>query len=272
MSPVAICQIRAQPDYRRDAFDQGLRKAGYSVVQSGRATGPQDLLCVWNLYGAGEMMAGAWERAGGTVLVCENGYLGKDSEGRQRYAISAHAHNGAGWLPEPQEDRFAALGIELQPWRASSDDAAILICGQRGIGSRSMASPAAWHDHAARRIKAVTKRRVRIRPHPGNQPAPITLDVDMQGAHAVAVWSSSSGVKALAAGYPVFYDAPHWIAAEGAMKLHGADFERPLMDDAARLRALRTMASAQWSVEEIESGEPFVRFREAAITREAVPC
>ena len=69
------------------------------------------------------------------------------------------------------------------------------------------------------------------------------------------VWSSACGVKALTMGIPVVYAAPHWICAGAASR----DLAAPLMDDTARQHALHRMAHAQWSVSEIESGEPFAR-------------
>jgi len=121
-----------------------------------------------------------------------------------------------------------------------------------------MRSPDGWHNDAARRLRAITKRPVRIRPHPGGKPDPNapTLEQDMQGAYAVVVWASSSGVKALISGLPVFYEAPHWIASPAARR-GIEEIDRPLMDDAARRSAFESMAWAQWNLAEIASGEPF---------------
>lgn len=266
---LAICQIRPLPHYRRDAFEAGLRKAGYSLVNAGRPAGPEDLLIIWNRYGASESMADTWERCGGTVLVCENGYAGKDSDGHQYYAISAHGHNGSGWWPEGSEDRWAALNIPLQPWRAPTDTGHVLVCGQRGIGSREMASPNGWHDHVASRLRKMTDRPIRIRLHPGNQPAKVPLEDDLRGAHACVVWSSGSGVKALIGGVPVLFDAPAWICKGASASVSQANLDDLPMREVERVAALHRMAWAQWSVSEISSGEPFVRFLEATKIRAA---
>lgn len=260
---IAICLIRDQPHYRRHAFVEGLRVAGYSIAQGGRPSSKKDLLVIWNRYGSNENLADQWEQNGGTVLVCENGYCGRDAGSHQLYAISAHGHNGAGWFPIGEADRFGALGLDVAPWRAQTESGHLLVCGQRGIGSRQMASPHAWHERVIQRLQKFSKRPIRIRPHPGNKPAPISLDSDLAGAHAVVVWSSTSGVRALLTGVPVFYDAPAWICQGAALKI-GPELEAPKCDDDARIEALRRMAWAQWTVDEIESGEPFVRFRDEA--------
>jgi hypothetical protein len=254
----AYCVIREQPHYRHDAFHAGLKACGFHVLNQQlppEPPRPGDILVIWNRYSDREVSADKWEKLGGTVLVAENGYLGKDAGGIQYYALARHGHNGSGQWPDGEGSRWQALGIELQPWRRH-DSGHILICGQRGIGSRSMASPAGWHEDVARRLRAHTKRPVRIRLHPGNDAPKVPLEQDLEGAFAVLVWSSSSGVKALVQGYPVFYEAPHWICAGGAQK-GIANIEAPLHDDAARLKALQRMAWAQWNIEEIALGEPF---------------
>ena len=257
---IALCVIREQPHYRRDAFVRGLQRAGYTITDKGRPQARDDLLVIWNRYGLNEAMADRWEELGGSVLVAENGYVGKDANGHQLYALAVHGHNGAGWWPSGDEDRFAALNLEVLPW-VSRPDGYALICGQRGIGSKQMASPPNWHVNAARLWK---RSPIRMRLHPGNNPAPNLpkLEDDLAGAQACVIWSSSSGVKALLAGIPVYYDAPHWICADAAMPLRKSfEIEQSSLDE-LRLQALRRMAYAQWTIAELETGEPFVRLRE----------
>lgn len=192
------------------------------------------------------------------MLVAENGYLGKDDLGRQYYALAVHGHNGSGWYPMTGNDRFGKLGITLQPW-VDRPDGYDLVCGQRGIGSRTMASPENWHTSALKRVPG----RGKVRPHPGKDaakaPALTSLDNDLAGAKRCIVWSSSSGVKALVAGIPVRYDAPFWICSAGATRLGEAEDRR---DDGARLYAMQCMAHAQHSIAELESGEPFAAIRD----------
>lgn len=262
-TPVAMCQIRNDPHYRKDAFLNGLRKAGYNVVPSARPTRKEDLLIIWNRYGGFESMADTWERSGGTVLVAENGYIGKDENGHQLYALSASGHNGSGWWVSTGKDRFGKLGVDVKPWKESTPDGHLLVCGQRGIGSRTMASPSNWHYQTANKLKKVTSRPVKVRLHPGNQPPKTALDDDLAGAHACVIWSSGSGVKALVNGYPVFFDAPHWICSMAAdhVRNPSVDYEVPNRDDRLRELALFRMAEAQWSIKELDSGEPFDLFK-----------
>lgn len=254
---IAICCIRAQPHYRADAFRNGLQRAGYKIVESGQPQSSSDLLVTWNRHSGYDVMADAWEKKGGTVLVAENGYLGADEFGRQFYAISAHGHCGSGWFPA-SAGRFQKLAIEVKPWRTSGEH--VLVCSQRGIGSKTMASPFNWGEKAATKLKALIDRPIRVRPHPGNNAPKVPLEDDFRNAWACSVWSSSAGVKALIAGIPVTFSAPYWIAERCAVRLE--EIGQLICDDSKRMQALENVAQAQWSVAEIESGFPFMLFRE----------
>lgn len=257
---IAVNTIRDLPHYRRGAFDTGLKRLGYKLVSSGRATDRRDLLILWNRQGQGEAQALDWEEEGGTVIVCENGYLGRDANDHQFYAIAVHGHNGSGWYPVGESDRFASLGIELEAWRAN-EKGHVLVCGQRGIGSKTMASPHGWEAKTVARLRAMGFDKIRLRKHPGREKPETTLQQDLQGARSCVIWSSSSGLRALQAGIPVCYCAPHWIASGAAVR--GLDGVRaPMLDDASRLAAMRRVAWAQRSIEEIETGEPFATILE----------
>lgn len=258
---IAICNIRDDPHYRKNAFLLGLKRAGYAVVTRGNPDGPEDFLVLWNYHPATIGLAAKWESQGGTVLVCENGYAGKDEVNRQYYAIAVHGHNGSGWFPVGDNDRLAKLNLTIEPWR-NKTDGYILICGQRCIGSKEMASPPNWHTNLAAKLRGKGIA-VKVRPHPGTAPPPTKLDDDLAGASVCSIWSSSSGIRALCMGVPVIYDAPHWVCEAGAVSqtnwLAGL---QPVCDDAYRLAALRKMAWGQRSVAELETGEPFATIRD----------
>lgn len=249
---IAVLKIRREPHYRRDAFEQGLLRAGFDVTTATPPPrSPKDWLVIWNRQGAQEKEADAWERAGGTVIVCENGYIGKDAHGQQLYAIAVGGHNGSGWWPIGDEDRFSKLGIELRPFRSVyfSGPFGHWVIAQRGIGSKLMKSPPRWAENKVAKLK---QRGIlaSIRPHPGNFKPKTSLEADLEGALGCHIWSSAAGVRALTLGIPVSFAAPHWIC-EGWHQ-HGG----------RRERVLHRMAHAQWTITEITSGEPFKRILE----------
>lgn len=263
--PCAYNLTRAEVHYRHEVFSAGLLAAGYDVrnkLGPERAR-PGDLLLIWNRYGHFNEYAARFERSGGTVVVAENGYLGRDPEDRQYFALACGGHNGSGSWREGLEDRFSALGVALQPWRGEGSH--IVVRGQRGIGSPLMASPPNWARDFAERLRRVTKRKVVVVPHPGEgAERDRSHEQYLKGAHALVIWSSSVGVKALAMGVPVFYCAPHWICSSAARWIPSGgksaemlDVEHPLMDDELRLDSMHRMSWAQWSLAEIATGRPF---------------
>lgn len=248
----ALVTLKAQPHYRRESFEAGLRAIGFDVVKRLDDPRPGDCLIVWNLQGATEKLADTFKARGAQVLVCENGYLTPPGQPGM-YAVSLGAHNGAGRIPAGDSSRWRALGIEPKPWRKEGDH--ILVCQQRSIGSRQMASPHMWHQKAVERLKRWTKRPIRVRPHPGNRSGGVPLERDLKGAWACVIWGSAAGVRSLVEGVPVFYEAPRWICSDAALPLRDW-IEHPLCNDAWREKALHRMAWGQWQYAEIATGGP----------------
>lgn len=249
--PRALCLIRDLPHYRRDAFVTGLAAAGFEVKQGFFQPASGDVVVMWNRYGGNDEIASRFEAARAHVLVAENGYHGADAQGRRLYALSLgqHHHGGVSEICINRA-RFA----EPAPWRSRGDH--LLVCGQRGIGSKLMRSPQEWIDGTiADRLAVMTRRPVRFRKHPGKGVPERPLADDLRGCHAVLVWSSAAGVEALLAGVPVFYAAPRWIAEKAAQPLSGADLEAPFLGD--RTNGLANALANQWSIDEIASGEAF---------------
>lgn len=260
---IAICTIREQPHYRRDAFLRGLERVGYQIVAHGYPSSKKDFFITWNRYGQNENRANQWEADGGTVLVAENGYLGHDDLGRQYYALGVHGHNGSGWFPIGNEDRFGLLGVQPQPWKTAGEQ--IVVRGQRGIGTKQMASPPNWHQQVGKELRAGQSLPVKIIEHPAIKAPERPIEDELEMAKACVVWSSTVGIKALVAGVPTWYAAPHFIC-ELAAKPYGLDRQlmMPVMHDTLRFATLQRMAYGQWSVAELESGEPFARLRDHA--------
>lgn len=254
----AVSLIRPGPEYRRDAFAAGLKAAGFEYVEGwqGQTPSRDDVLVVWNRYAHFNNTAEMFEKAGASVLVAENGYAGVDAQGHKLYALARAGHNGSGSWFVGNEDRWLPLGIPVKPWREAG--AHVLVCGQRNIGSPSMASPVGWEEQIASQLRGITRREIRIRHHPEHRNVSLRprtpLEDDLKGCHAVVTWASGAGVQALIGGIPAFFCAPHWILAEAASR-HWSRIEQPPMPD--RMAALRRMSWAQWSLAELESGLPF---------------
>lgn len=278
----AYCLIRPLPVYRHEAFCDGLKARGYDVRrQRPGEVRPGDLLVIWNRYGELAQLADQFEVRGGTVLVAENGYLGAgggtpkfDVTGGVQpghyYALAVGGHNGQGrWPDRPRGPwieqseaygaRWRALRVPQCGWRLNG--AHILVCPNRSFGRPGHIMPAGWAEDVARRLRASTKREVRVRPHPGNDRPARELERDLEGAHAVAVWSSSAGVHALVRGIQVLCEAPAWIL-KGAALARLASIDQHWGGE--RVPHLERLAWAQWTVEEIASGFAFRHLLPAA--------
>lgn len=268
MKPTAFNLVRDQPVYRRQAFSAGLAAAGYEVThRRPMSCEPGQLLLIWARYGENHVLAEKFEKGGGIVLVAENGYLGPGgisphhSDTRTTYALARGWHNDASAIPRRSPERFDALGVDLKPWRA--DGGHILVCPNRSFGAPGRLMPSNWANEAAARLRKVSKREIRIRPHPGNHAPKRPLADDLAGAWATVIWSSSAGVHSLIAGVPVVCEAPFWIAKTatfsnldeleraGAWK-HGIGYLSGYRDD-----ALHRLAHGQFHLDEITSGYAF---------------
>jgi hypothetical protein len=250
--PNAWLNMREAVHYRRDAFVSGLMRCGFKV-QRGAPLAPTDkgdILVTWNRYGQAHRSASEFERRKQRVIVVENGYLGAEFKGRRYYAMALGHHNGAGWWPVGGPERWAALGVELLPWRT---DGETVILPQRGIGPPGVAMPLAW-------LRSV-ERLGRVRKHPGSKDTGLPLERDLASAGQAITWGSGAAIKALAMGIPVFHAFPKWIGAPAARELsHIA--KGPMRDDAKRLAMFQSLAWAQAPIEEIASGEAIARLLE----------
>lgn len=246
-------------DKRHEAMAAGLKALDFSLTPVEFPAAPGDVAIFWNLHPPRDRIAEVFRSRGGQVIVAEEGYTRGIVKYPSHFALALDGHNGSGRFPTGGPERWRKLGIELKPWREPGADKHILVAGQRGIGHPNMASPANWHNDIAKSLAQLTKRRIVIRTHPGKdhstQP-PLEDPGQLGNAHACVVWSSSTAVKALIAGIPVFYLAAH-ISVAPACRQGVYDIEAPQMDDAARLAGLERMAWMQWNLEEIASGLAF---------------
>lgn len=269
----AYSLIRPQPWYRREAFETGLKAAGYEVIQGTPVRPePDDVLLIWNRYGDKHDIANRFEAAGAKVLVAENGYLGKGGSTPKfdvhphgpgpddYYALAVGGHNGSGRWPAGSAKRWDALEIELKP--RCEDGEKILVCPSRVFGRPDMTMPFDWVKRVTAELKAIniTGLSIIVREHPGNDRPQRSLSEDLKGAIGVVIWASSAGIHALISGVDVIAYAPYWIMnPEGHQGIPWTKhFARGVPADFHRL------ASAQWTVREIESGEPFEALKAVA--------
>lgn len=231
-------------------FETGFRRLGFEITERDETPEPHDVLVIWNRFQSSERWATRYEKAGATVLVAENGWIG-DIDGCRPIALARSHHNGAGWWPVGDEERWSKFGVTLAPWRENGEH--ILVLAQRGFGEPGIAMPPGWVDMIKTRLRMMTRRKIVVRLHPGTEKP---QEPDFAGAWAAVTWASGAAIKALAAGVPVLYEMPKWIGAPAAR--YGIEaIEDPFLGD--RMPMFHRLSYAQFSPFEIETGEPLTR-------------
>lgn len=234
--------LRDTDHYRVDAFRSGLESVGYKVCD-GFKPGPDDLIVAWNRYPRHEPLIAEFEAAGGRAVIAENGWLGYKWRGGTWFALSLGHHAGAGTWPVGGPERWDSWSVDLLPWHADGER---VILQQRGFGEPGIAAPDRWAERIGRRFPG------RIRLHPGNGPSR-PLEVDLAAAGEVLTWNSGAALSALILGVPVRCAFPAWIGMQASCGL-----DDPLRrDDEARLAMFRRLAWAQWTADEVGSGDAF---------------
>ena len=99
--PRAAVLVLQRPPYYGDKMGAALAGMGYDVeYQPLENPLPGDVIVTWNRHASRDAPVAEHERAGGTVLVVENGYFGRNFRGSEWYALAKWHHNGAGeWPP-----------------------------------------------------------------------------------------------------------------------------------------------------------------------------
>lgn len=250
---VMFIAVRTNPHYRSEAFAAGARAAGYvPKFEIPRTPHADDVFVTWNRHGANDAIAERFRR----VVVVENGYVPMIGT-TKTFAMALNQHNGPGVYPSDGPDRSRLLDVRAAPaWR--NREGYILVLPQRGIGSRLAAMPRGWTDDVTRRLRALTRREIRVRIPPSTGIRSRSLDEDLEHARAAVVWASSAGIKAMLAGVPTFHELPGWIGARASAYGIGGIGGAALGESMGSVETmLRHVAAAQWTVEEVASGEAF---------------
>lgn len=254
MSLRALSLLRQSLHYRREAFDAGLRAAGFEVVERIDRPTPCDMVLTWNAYGAFGEIGRRFEQCGAQWLVAENGLLSKTWAGGEWFSLAIGGiAAGGGKFHDGGPERWDGWRVEMAPYRTGGDET--VIFGQRSIGAPGVASPYQWAENTQRRIGG------RIRAHPGNAAPTVPLADDLAQARECATWNSSAALGALLLGVPVWSEGP-WIGAGAARPLSQWGKAEPMRDEAARLAMFRRLAHAMWTLDEIRTGEPIRRLVE----------
>jgi len=188
------------------------------------------------------------------------------------------------WLRQTSQYRQKRFGIELLPWKQSSNEKYILICTQHNKSHqwRKMPPIEQWLDDNISKIRQYTKRPIQIRPHP-RSPLSISIvnnlnnkfgnvgfdqpiryqqtydeynyDSALDNAHCVISHSSNPGLQAIIAGVPAFVSKDSL-----ALPVANTDYsiiENPKRPD--RTRWFNELLYTEYFIDEIANGVPLVK-------------
>jgi hypothetical protein len=199
------------------------------------------------------------------VVVLETGYINRGDGEKHHYAAGFNGLNGRADFRNQgmPDDRVTVLrrqyGLRCLDWR--KDGKHILLCGQvPWDASVDHVDYPSWLHFIAGQIQHRTDRPVIFRPHPQakmslagcQQSTKKTLLEDLEDCWAVVTFNSNSGVEAAIEGIPVFtFDKGSMAIPVANMWLD--QLESPQMPD--RHQWLQDLAYAQWTLDEMRSGE-----------------
>lgn len=177
---------------------------------------------------------------------CDNSYF--DSNRQQHFRVTKNRlqHSGLGIS---DGKRFAALGIQILPWRTGGEH--IVVCPQSDSFMATVAAyPGNWAQETMERIAAASMRPVMFRGWSADKKKiASTLTHDLERAHVLMTWSSAAAVTAVLAGVPVIVDAAD-CAAKCMSSAGIEDLATPEREVWAGV-----LADNEWSLDEFRSGK-----------------
>lgn len=178
---------------------------------------------------------------------CDNAYFDSTRQEYFRITRDRLQHSGLG---STDGERFAALGIELKPWRRIGEH--VVLCPQSDSFMRDIARyEGNWTQDAMSRLSQISKRPIRLRlwsPDKGKLAS--TLADDLKNAHALVTWSSAAAITAILSGIPAIVMGE--CAAEPMAAIRLEDVECPPRPD--RLHWAGVLADNQWTLDEMRRG------------------
>lgn len=145
--------------------------------------------------------------------------------------------------------RFAALDIEVKPWRNGGKH--VLICPQSNSFMRfPVGYRGDWVNDVSREIAFVSNRPICIRPWQRNKGEQArSLLADLVDAHCVVVWSSAAAITAALNGVPVIVQGQ-----SAASAISGSVLELEKLPQPDRTSWLGVLADNQWTLTEMTKG------------------
>ena len=206
-------------------------------------------------YGVKDTNAAAWKKvlaSGEDYYFIDNSYFdavrvgGSSTEGGQ-FRVTRNALQLQGARQRRSDGkRWAALGIEIQPWEDRIRGYWLAI-EQSDVFMKYSAREPRWYFNTVRNLQA-TGEPVRVRPwNPDKTKIQKTLREDLEGARAVVTHSSAAAITSAIAGVPFV------VSPESA--IYG-------MEPQERLHFMQVLADNQFTIAELRDGTAWAMIHE----------
>ncbi len=224
----------------------------------------------------------------GKIIIIETPLLGRTTEPEHIYwriGIDHYMYGLAdfGFIENQKSDRWNKLlndpriDIQLKPWK-DDGDFVLLALQLPGDASLMGTDHFEWAPKIAHELNAISNKPIKIRPHPLTKPKHVdllakslrkynfidpkitnsTIYDDIKKASCLVTFSSGSSIDAITAGTPVI--ALNKGCLSYPISGHSiSDVNDPPKPD--RMNHLYNLAYAQWSLEEMEEGLPWLHLR-----------
>jgi hypothetical protein len=255
------------------AFKTGIEQHGHSFVLNEMDA---DVAVIWSMLWSGRMKPNkqVWEHyrnKNKPVIILEVGAL--DRNNLWKIAINSIDNTGYFGPTNNSNSRKNKLKLFEKPWRQSQN---IIIACQNSNSYlwSNMLSQDTWLNNTINEIKKFTDRSIIIRPHPRfpvnikrsdvivQSPRKISNTYDsydfeesLKSAWALINYNSNPAIISAINGIPVFVDKTSLAFPVGNISF--SNINNPQMPD--RTQWLNDIAYTEWTLEEIESGEPLNR-------------
>lgn len=237
----AALLVPRDPKYPYMALKHGLERIGYEIGSQENS----DILVTWTPWkrSVREIWADRFRASGRKVIVCENGWL-SPLQDQKYFQLALDSWNGEGSFPSGDASRWKSWGLYPKQWKKTGEH--VLVIGQKGHPEDFRAPLPGWHEQ----IDVFSDLPV-VRRSKGDK---TPLDEQLKLARECHVWSSSVAHQALMMGVPVIQHGPTLMGQELTSKPG-----EPLKYGTGRRAEFERLAWAQWTAEEISTGEPLKR-------------
>jgi capsule polysaccharide export protein KpsC/LpsZ len=251
---------------RSEALIAGVQSAGYDVqtvygdcADLPRMNPKADIVLCSGLKDNTKIARCAASKLGVPCLVVELGYLKRAHSNGDLDGYFQLGWDRLCWVPDNvPPDRWERLELKLEPTHKPGDY--ILVAAQVGndaqhnLTSRQLCT---WLTKEARALEKKLRKPAVWRPHPAQRhwrpdtwnprliqnPSAVSLGKALEHAHTVLTYNSTLGVDAMLKAVPVYsHGTAHYAS-------HAVE------DYGTRLKYLTRLAYAQWTLEELASGE-----------------